>query len=456
MHTLTTEEIRHIVKGRWRWPGSGTVSGVSTDSRAPGRGRMFIALRGAKFDGSRFLPDAASAGCTAALVRQDAVIEQAVLERFPGGVIGVNDTLSALGDLARDVRGRMTATVVAVTGSNGKTTVKRMIHHILARRLKGSASPKSFNNNIGVPLTLLAVAPDDEYVVCELGSNALGEIGALTAIARPDIAVITSIGEVHLEGLIDLEHVAAEKASILDALPEAGLGVVWADSPELERAARQYSARLVRFGRGEQADLRLTGYEPRLGGGRFELNGRAWFELPIPGPHMAQNALAAVAVAQRFGFSQDEAAGALADFVGEDMRLQEIKAGGLTIINDAYNANPASMRAAGESLASYAGRRVLVAGDMLELEPRSVELHNSTGQALARAGVDLVVGVGRLGQYIAAGARAAGGEALAIATVEEACRSVPALLRAGDVVLVKGSRGAAMERLIEPLRAAVP
>jgi len=457
MRRLMPEELRRRVKGRWRWPAKPIpVEGVSTDSRTARAGEAFFALRGPKFDGHDFLPAAAAAGCVAAVVDWEVPLGEDVLSRFPGGVVGVCDTLAALGDLAGQCRQHLPATVVAVTGSNGKTTVKRMIHHILSRARRGRASCRSFNNAVGVPLTLFEVDPGDEYVVCELGTNAPGEIAALSRIARPDVAVITSVSETHLEGLIDLEHVAAEKAAILGGLSDNGMAVVWSDSEPLGRAVRAYDARIIRFGEDDSAELRLTGYEPRPGGGRFELNGRLWADLPVPGRHSALNAISAIAVAQRFGFDQDAAAEALADFVGEQMRLEPIPAGAVTIVNDAYNANPASLLAAAQALESFPGkRRVLVAGDMLELGPRSVELHRAAGAALAGCPVDVVIGVGPLAEHIAAGAASAGNvTAETIRSVEAACNRLPRMLEPGDVVLLKGSRRMAMERLLEPIRRA--
>ncbi len=455
MRRFLPEELRAAVKGRWRWkPQRVVIQRVCTDSRCARAGDVFFALRGANFDGHDFLEQAASAGCVAAVVDQAAPLQDQLLQRFPGGVIGVAETTAALGALAAACREHLAATVVAVTGSNGKTTVKRMIDHVLSRRLAGRASRKSFNNAIGVPLTIFEAADGDDYVICELGSNAPGEIASLARIVRPDVAVITSVAETHLEKLISLERVAAEKASILGGLSTSGIGVVWADSPALERAVRAYHVHLVRFGESQSADLRMTGYRPTSAGGLFELNGRLWVELPVPGRHNALNALAAIAVAQRFGFEQDSAAEALPDYMGEEMRLQPIRAGAVTIVNDAYNANPASLAAAVEALESFPGkRRVLVVGDMLELGERSVELHRRAGRALAGAGVGLVVGVGNLGRYVAEAAGADSVATEAIETVEAACQEVPKLLKSGDVVLLKGSRGMAMERLVAPIQA---
>jgi UDP-N-acetylmuramoyl-tripeptide--D-alanyl-D-alanine ligase len=454
---MMPDEIRRAVRGRWLWPAERVAAGgVCTDSRTAGAGEVFFALRGERFDGHDFLAQAADAGCTTAVIDQQAAPHESVLRRFIGGVIGVGDTTAALGDLAAVVREHLAATVVGVTGSNGKTTVKRMIDHILSRRLNGSAAVRSFNNAVGVPLTIFGAEAEDDYLICEVGTSGPGEIAGLSRIVRPDVAVITSVSEAHLARLIDLEHVAAEKAALLGGLRPHGVGVIRADSEPLQRAVRPYEARLIRFGEDPSAELRLTGYEVDGEGCRFELNGRRWFRLGVPGRHNALNALAAIATAQRFGLEQDEAGEILGEYEGAEMRLQQVRAGELTIINDAYNANPASMLAAAEVLTSVPGKRhLLVAGGMLEMGESAERLHRDVGSALARAGVDIVVGVGEMGGWIADGADAAGGcDVRRFADVEEAERKLPRIVAAGDVVLVKGSRGIRMERLIEPLAAA--
>jgi UDP-N-acetylmuramoyl-tripeptide--D-alanyl-D-alanine ligase len=219
MKPMTLEEIRCGIRGRWLARGKdATITGVTIDTRSCRSGELFVAIRGERFDGHEFLAQSADAGCVGAMVAQDASFTPQVLAKFPAGVIGVDDTISALGRLGAFHRRHVVATVLAVTGSNGKTTTKRMINHILAKKLKGSASPKSFNNNIGLPLTLLGVGATDDYVVCEIGTNAPGEIRELSEMAQPDIAVITCVGPTHLEKLIDLPGVAAEKASMLWSL----------------------------------------------------------------------------------------------------------------------------------------------------------------------------------------------------------------------------------------------
>jgi UDP-N-acetylmuramoyl-tripeptide--D-alanyl-D-alanine ligase len=372
-------------------------------------------------------------------------------------LIGTSDSIKALGALGGYHRDHHPASIVAVTGSNGKTTVKRMIHHILSKRMGGSCGPKSFNNEIGVPLTLLGAEEKDDYVVCEIGSSAPGEITGLSAIARPNVAVITNVAETHLEKLGTLERVAAEKASILGYLEDDGLAVVWADDEVLAKLATSYHKRIVSFGQSDASDLRLTGYESKNRTQRFELNGRLWVDLSLPGKHNALNALAAIAVAQRFGFSQSDAGEALRDFQGVEMRLQWLDLGPLTVINDAYNANPASMLAAAKVLAAAEGsRRVLVAGDMGELGAGSKDLHVRTGSRIAETGIDLLIAVGPLGRYIAQGAAEAALPIEQFDTLAMASQGLCDLLRPGDVVLIKASRMVRMERLVEVVRAGIP
>lgn len=453
MRSLTIEEIRRAVGGRWLAPADQAVATrVTTDSRDTRPGDLFIALRGERFDGHKFLAAAAAGGCVAAVVDRSIDLPLDVATVFPGGLIGVAETTAALGKLARWHREGSSARVIAVTGSNGKTTVKEMIHAILSRRWVGSRNVKSFNNNIGLPLTLLGVNEGDDYVVCEIGTNAPGEIASLTEIARPDIAVITSIGPAHLEGLGSIEQIAVEKASILSTMGSEGIGVVWADSDLLARAVARYAVRCIRFGVCDEADLRLTAYEAREAGSRFEVNGRLQVDLPLPGRHNAMNALSALAVARRMGMDESEACEALANMSSVSMRTEWIDAGPVTIINDAYNANPASMRAAWEVLCGVAGRRrVMICGDMAELGSTSEALHEQLGGDLAGGDIDLLIGVGPLGRYIAQGAAAGGLASETFASAVEAAENVPTLLRDGDVVLIKGSRATGMEALVGPI-----
>ena len=456
MKAFTPNEIRLAVHGRWLSRGADvSVDGVTIDSRSARPGDLFVAIKGDTHDGHDYLLDAAKAGCISSIVDRDAPLDKDIIDIYGGGLIGVEDTRTALGELAAFYRKQVPATVIAVTGSNGKTTVKRMIHHIVSGRHQGSASPQSFNNAIGVPLTLLAVQPSDDYVICEVGSSAPGEILALGRIIQPNVAVITSAGPAHLERLESVDRVAIEKASLLASLASDGFAIVRGGQPALDRAMVSYDCRRIHFGDDDACELRLTGYEPQGDGQRFQINNRVWVSLPLPGRHNAFNALAAIAVAQRFGFSEAQAVAALADVEGLDMRLERINAGKVTIINDAYNANPDSVAAAMDVIAQIpAKRRVLVLGDMLELGKDAEGLHRTVGGQVIDKGVDLLIGVGPLGRYIAQGAAEANVATEQFSSVDDAGREIAALLKAGDVVLIKGSRSMAMEQLVEPIRQA--
>ncbi|NLF32609.1 MAG: UDP-N-acetylmuramoyl-tripeptide--D-alanyl-D-alanine ligase [Planctomycetes bacterium] len=452
MRATCLDEIRRAVHGRWMTASPGHpvyVEGVAIDSRKAAAGQLFVAIRGATHDGHSFLADAAAAGCVSAIVRWGTTLPQALARRFRGPIIGVEDTVVALGELARMHRARLAGSVIAVTGSVGKTTVKRMIHHVLATRLTGTAAPKSFNNAIGVPLTLLEAAPGDDYVVCELGTNAPGEIAALARIAGPTLAVITAVGAGHLQAFGSLEGVAAEKASILTGLVDRGVAVVNADSEPLRQALVPYGARFIRFGAADDAELRLTDWETDGLTQRLQVNDHWWVDLPVPGRHNAFNALAALAVALRLGLDEGEAGAALADFRMPAMRTEAQRIGPVLLVNDAYNANPTSMAAALAVLADLnVRRRVFVAGDMLELGPAGQELHLELGRQIARGAVDRLITVGALGRLIADGARAAGLAQDCIGSYETAgaaAADVGDWLAAGDGVLVKASRGVGAE-----------
>ncbi|MFW6146569.1 MAG: Mur ligase family protein, partial [Planctomycetota bacterium] len=302
---------------------------------------------------------------------------------------------------------------------------------------------------IGVPLTLLAAAAGDDYVVCELGSNAPGEIAALSRIAAPSLAVITAVGAGHLEALGSLEGVAVEKAAILTALADRGVAVVHADSAPLRRALVPYDARFIRFGTADDAELRLTDWETDGLTQRLQINDHWWVDLPVPGRHNAFNALAALAVALRFGFDETAAAAALVDFTMPAMRTEAARIGPVVLVNDAYNANPTSMAAALAVLADLnVRRRVLVVGDMLELGTAAEHLHHELGGQIARGSVDRLITVGALGRRIADGARAGGLADDGIRSYDTAAAAAAEVgdwLAGGDGVLVKASRDVGAE-----------
>ncbi|MHC5023010.1 MAG: Mur ligase family protein, partial [Planctomycetota bacterium] len=320
MSGLSPENIRAATGGRWLVPPTRprALVGVGIDTRANLVDHAFVAIRGDRHDGHEFVAAAAAGGAGLLVVEQD-------LDRpaSPAGtaVLRVDSTRRALADLARAHRARLTGTtVIGVTGSAGKTTTKGLIHAVLSRSMSGSTAPRSFNNDLGVPLTILGAKASDRFLVVEIGTNAPGEIGQLASIARPDIAVITTVGRAHLEGLGTLEDVAREKASILDALPAGGMGVINADAPWLQPWHRP-DDRDVLYGEAPAAALRLTARAPRPRGQWIEVNRTERFELGLPGRHNALNALAAIAVARRLGAGESSIGDGLAEVAAEPMRM---------------------------------------------------------------------------------------------------------------------------------------
>jgi UDP-N-acetylmuramoyl-tripeptide--D-alanyl-D-alanine ligase len=450
MKALTLMEVRQAVGGRaLNALGAGVkpVNIVTTDSRQIAAGSVFVALRGEKFDGHRYLSQAAAGGAVAAIV------EEAPGEEVGGlHLIGVSDSRVALGRLAAVARKALRGKVIGVAGSNGKTGTKHLIHAALARKLRGTVSPKSFNNDIGVPLTLLPAEQSADYVVVEMGTNHRGEIRVLTKMATPDIAVITNCGVEHLAGLGDLAGVRIENASVTEGMNERGLLVVNGDDEELLAAVSSYRGRKITFGLEPSNDLFATDIECGLDGVRFRLNkSRLIVFVPLLGKHTAVNALAAIAIARRMGVAEEEVVAGLAGASGPEMRLERSEAGGVTIINDAYNANPNSMRAALETLAALkpVTRRVAVLGDMLELGETTERYHREIGELAGSCGLGVLACVGENAEHIAKAAVKSFGMSadcvMRYADAQAAAEDVPKWLNEGDIVLLKGSRGIHLE-----------
>ncbi len=438
------------------WPAV-LVRRVTTDSREVQPGDLFVALRGPRFDGHRFLSDAIRAGAVACVGDLTGTTGQS----FDRPCLVVDDTLVALGRLAAFYRNSVLpvgTVVIAVTGSNGKTTTKCMIDHVLRSGFKGRPSPKSYNNAIGVPLTLLSADADDRYVVAEIGTNAPGEIAHLAAIASPFVAVITSIGEAHLEGLGDLQAVAAEKASLLRFVRPSGFAVVNVDRAEiLPHLAAIDGTRTITVGLDPSAKLRVTRRRADLTGTTFELEGRYQVELPMPGAHHATNAAAAFAVARWFGIPPEQIIERLRDFVPPEGRTHRMEVGGVTLVDDTYNANPSSVAAAIDTLRSASGRRVMVLGDMLELGRNAAEAHARMVRSIVNAGIEVLVAVGPA-MTQACETHGATAEATCLHSCENAEAAgalLDELLRAGDTVWIKASRGMELDRVVRHLRTRV-
>jgi len=387
--------------------------------------------------------------------RTDAV--PATVRKRSTAVVVVDDTLRALGDLGRAARQRLACPVIAVTGSCGKTTVKEMLGHILSRHRRGRVPPASFNNLVGVPLTLLAAEPDDQFVLCEFGTNAPGEIARLAAMARPTIGIVTLVAPTHLEGLGSLDGVAEEKAALVDAIPPDGVAILNADDPRVAGMAERCRGRVVTVGTTWEADLQAGHVVQTDRALCFTASGSAGFAVPVLGTHQAVLALAATAAAQELGVPVEDSAEALRDFRPPPMRLCAVEAGGVVVLNDAYNANPASMSAALALLALWPDRRkVFICGDMRELGDAGRSAHEALGREAADAGVARLVCVGPESRATAEAARQAGLADERVATADDAVAAADmavGMVEPGDVVLVKGSRAIGLERVAEMILA---
>jgi UDP-N-acetylmuramoyl-tripeptide--D-alanyl-D-alanine ligase len=443
MKPLTLQQIRQVVGGKALSqipPTVPPIQAVCTDTRRMEPGSLFVALKGDNFNGHNFIPQAAGAGAIAALVDE---IPQVQLPNVH--LVLVPDAKLAMGKLARHVRKQMLSKVVGVAGSNGKTSTKHLIDAALNATLRGSISPKSFNNDIGVPLTIFPADPLQDYLVLEMGTNHPGEIKVLTDIALPDIAVITNCGPEHLEFLGDLMGVRQENSSIISGLNPKGALVVNGDDPELLEAVKTYRGRRITFGFGEHNDLFAADVNCDETGVRFNLNGRTPVSVPLLGRHTAANALAAIAVARRMGLQEEAILNGLAQARGPEMRLQLKTVRGITILNDAYNANPASMKAALDTLKTIrsTGRTVAILGDMRELGESTDRFHREVGQAAAATKLDALYCVGPKASLIAEEARAAGMPRDMVRHYEDchtASRALANSFDEGDVVLLKASR----------------
>ena len=458
----TIEELARAAKGTIVQHGAASRFGrISTDSRQVERDGVFVALHGEVRDGHVFVPEVArrGGGCV--------VVQRNVAGLGPVSVIRVRDTLRALGDIARFHRRRTAPRVLAVTGSNGKTTTKEMLFSILQRArmedrpLRGKVlkTEGNYNNLVGLPLTLLRLRGHERAAVVELGTNRPGEIRRLTAIADPDLALITSVAPAHLSGLRTLAGVAREKGAIFRGLDPRGTAVVNLDDHRVVRQSRAFQGRVVTYGaggfvRGEDAEM--------LSGGRLRFNLRVGrvrepVRLRLCGMHNVRNAVGAAAMAHAFGADMAAIRTGLEAVRPVAMRMQVERWNGIGIINDAYNANPASMEAALAALKAIPGRgrRVAALGDMREMGANEAACHREVGEAAAASGLDALYLLGGFARDMRQGALAAGMERAAV-HVARSHRKLGAVLRAelgkGDWVLVKGSRGAAMEKVLAAMK----
>lgn len=469
----TLEEIARLTGGEIiQGDPKAVVKGVGTDTRRPVAGRLFVPLKGPSFDGHDFIGTALEKGAAASFVARSRVAEVQAApwrERPGAGVVAVADPLHALQLLAADVRRALplvAGRVAAVTGSVGKTTTKDMLAAITAARFVTTATEGNLNNEIGLPLTLLEARDDTEALVLEMGMRGLGEIRELARIARPVVGVVTNVGEVHLGPLGTVERIAAAKRELVEELPPEGTAVLNGDDPLVRAMAAHARCPAVTFGLGEDNDVRALDIVS-LGseGSRFTLfreGEGSTIHVPLPGRHSVYNALAAAAAATAMGVEPELLAEGLARFRGSrsDMRLHfRQRRDGALVIDDAYNAGPASMRAALDVLADLppGRRRVAVLGDMLELGSTADSAHEQLGRRAVQAGVDVLIAVGDFGAAVADSAREAGLHPAGVfvcASALEAAVVAERVVRQDDVVLVKASRGVALETVVQRLLAA--
>ena len=428
---------------------------LSIDSRTLENGALFVALHGENHDGHRFVEAALKKGAAAAVVEKRWIVDAGDGQTTdPERLVVVNDTLHFLQELAAWHRRRFDVPVIGLTGSNGKTTTRAMIGAVLARGYRVHQTRGNFNNHIGLPLTLLAMDETVEIAVVEMGMNHPGEIARLTEIAAPTAGLVTNIARAHIEFFDNLDGIYAEKTALFRGLPGDAPIFLNVDDPHLVRYPRD--ERVVTVGSAPDAAVRGAWLRGD-GWGRpvFRLNDGIEIALAVPGRHNVSNALLAAAVGLHFGISPEDVAAALGDFRPEGQRMAVSERDGVRIVNDAYNANPDSMRAAVDFLAGLdvAGRRYLALGDMLELGHRAEAEHRELGRYIAGMPVERVFLYGPNGARVREGMAegGAGEKAECCTTHADIAIALAGLLNAGDVLLVKGSRGMTMERVLEAL-----
>ncbi len=449
---LSVKTVAQIVGAETAPDTDAPVARIGTDSRTTQPGDCFFAIAGENFDGHDHIASAFAKGAACAVVSRDVELPEA--HRMP--LLKVADTVQALGDLARAYRRMHPFKVVAITGSVGKTTTRQIVHHVLGRHFRTHQAQRNFNNYVGLPLTLLAAAPTDEIIVAELGANSPGEIAYLTRVAGPDVAVVTNVYPAHLAGFGSLEAIVREKTSIGEGLAADGAFIVNGDVKSLTAVCRERGREFRTFGRSAQADYRAEQIVCAGLNSSFTIDGTPVY-LPLPGPGNVENALAAWAVCAQFGLTVQDFAEALRTLPPVAMRAEPVQIGTLTVLNDCYNANPASMRNALTMLRNLrsAGRRlVFVCGAMAELGDQTEALHVELGKAVAEAGVDLLLTVGAPVRVTAGAAQAAQPDLRAECFDDTVCLcdKLAQFVAPRDIILVKGSRMARLETVVDGLK----
>lgn len=463
MLRISADGVVHVTGGEIL-TGDGETMGIDlvVDSRLVAPGSIFVALPGERVDGHDFIVDALRAGARVVLVtrqRHELVPQVIAAHERSACIVRVNDAVRAVQDLAAYHRGRLHATVVGVTGSTGKTTTKDFIRSVLSTQLRVISTEGNRNNELGVPLTVLRAGSDTDALVIEMGMRGIGQIARLAEISAPDIGLVTNVGTSHMELLGTQDAIAEAKGELVRAVKERGAVFLNGDDAYSDVLAVTTAAPVTRYGLSEKCSVRAVDIvlddESRASFRLITPQGDAAVALPVPGRHNVYNALAAAAIGLRLAVPLERVAEGLASAEMTGMRMETFSsARGVAVINDAYNANPTSMRAAIETLGAMrvSGRKVAVLGDMGELGSLSELAHFKMGEQVPHAGIDVLITVGALARRIADGARVEGMSDDALRpceTVEEAIQVLEDLLESGDAVLVKASRFMGLERVVE-------
>ncbi|HEY7001079.1 MAG TPA: UDP-N-acetylmuramoyl-tripeptide--D-alanyl-D-alanine ligase [Candidatus Udaeobacter sp.] len=454
MNPLPLSQVAQLAGGSLSsGDGSVVVDRISTDSRTIKRGELFVALRGENFDGHKFVEATAKAGAAGAII--DSSWEGNVSENF--ALIRAKDTLQAYQQLAANYRKSLKLNVVAITGSNGKTSTKDFAAAVLGRRFRVTKTQGNFNNHVGLPRTILEATSQDEVAVWEIGMNHPGEIATLAKVAAPDVGIITNIGVAHIEFMGSRERIAEEKGALAEAIGAEGTVILNADDPFTKGIAARTHAKVILAGT-TGGTIRAREINQSGNGTDFTiLEGahRCRAQLPVPGLHMVQNALLAVAAGRVFGLSLEECAAGLVAAPLTKARLQVKEIRGVQFLDDSYNANPDSMKAALRTLVELdaEGKRIAVLGEMRELGDESDRGHREVGETAAALKVDQLIAIGNVAATIADAAKRAGLEkSSTVSSTTEAAELLAELVAPGDLVLIKGSRLARTEQVIEAFR----
>ena len=449
---LSLGRVAELISATGEFKPDTCVSAYSIDSRTIQPGEVFFAIKGERLDGHDFVENALSSGAIAAIVAR------AHLDRYPSkqNLIVVEDTLAALQTLATAVRMLWNKPLIAVTGSAGKTTTKDAIAHLLTSRYRVLKSEGNLNNHFGLPLQLLKLQPEHEMAVVEMGMSHAGEIAALARIGRPDVGVVTCVAPVHLEFFSSVAEIARAKFELIEGVHAGGIAVLNADDPYVSQFGRDFHGKVVMYGIEHPADVR--GEDIReLGeqGIEFTLvvdSVRERVKLPLIGKHNVMNLLAASAVGLEYKLTPSEIAGAISSLQAPSKRGEVLHLGGATIINDCYNSNPTALNSMVDALGNMsAQRRIVVAGEMLELGPAGEEMHAASGEHMAGK-VDVLIGVRGLASALVGAAHKVGIDSHFVPSPEEAGEMLAKMVRPGDVVLLKASRGVKLERALEILQ----